>query len=285
MTEKDIENTLNQIRLITIMHPQFNNTYEGIRGLVKQSQRSGCPTGGSVTAPSGTGKSHLISVIKREYIQNSDLIDSSSAVIAISASASPNIGSIIDRMLQELGHPPGVRATRLQDLRLSILIKALVDRNVQLIIIDEFQHLFRGRRDSSANEITDLLKEITDKTRIPIFVFGTDELGDLSQIDVQFASRLPARFQIRPFVRGAEWQAFLRAFHTTCTCIDLSIISSVEAKIHLTTNGSPRALKFLLIAAATVAMNEGRTTVEISDLRNGFSHIFGTAGSNNNPFN
>jgi hypothetical protein len=30
MTEKDIEDTLNQIRLITIMHPQFNNTYSGI---------------------------------------------------------------------------------------------------------------------------------------------------------------------------------------------------------------------------------------------------------------
>lgn len=284
MHTKQLENICNQITMLTVMHPQFKACLDGICKLVNQSHISGTPTGGSVVGPSGVGKSHLIKIIKKEFLQKSDLLDPDSAVISISASTVPNVGSILDRMLQTLGHPPGIRKTRQQDLRQSILMKALLDRKVQLVIINEFQHLFRGSRTVIANEITDLIKEIMDETNIPFFVFGTDDLGDLSQLDIQFATRLPARFQIRPFSRGEEWISFLKSFQTSCDLIDVSIITEMEAKIHLTTNGSPRTLKYLLISAATTAIKSGRNKIDISDLSAAFNSIFGTSSAIRNPF-
>lgn len=284
MQTKLLENISSQISMLTVMHPQFQVCLDGICELVTQSHLSGTPTGGSVVGPSGVGKSHLIKIIKKQYLQKSGLLDADSAVISISASTVPNVGSILDRMLQTLGHPPGIRTTRQQDLRQSILMKALLDRKVQLVIVNEFQHLFRGRRNVIANEITDLIKELMDETGIPFFVFGTDDLGDLSQLDLQFATRLPARFQIRPFSRGDEWISFLNAFQTSCNLIDVSIINKLESKIHLTTNGSPRTLKYLLINAATHCVKNSRSKIDVQDLSAAFDSIFGSSAAIRNPF-
>ena len=73
----------------------------------------------------------------------------------------------------------------------SILIKGIIDRKVSLIIIDEFPAHLQREGSASANEIeiTDLLKEIIDKTKVPLIVLGTDELGDLNSLDSQFTSR------------------------------------------------------------------------------------------------
>ncbi len=285
MTTPNFEQITQQINMITVMHTQFKAAYEGILQLVEQSIMSALPLGGSVVAPPGSGKTHLIKSIERKFTQNTDLIDPSSAVVVISASSSPSSGSMIDRSLQQLGHPPGIRSIKLQDLRQSLLMQAFQDRGVRLLIIDEFQHLFRGRRDIQASEITDLLKEIMDVTDVPIFVFGTDELGDLAHLDEQFASRLPARFQIRPFAKGEEWKGFLQAFHEQSEFINISSLSTLAKQLHYASSGSPRTLKFLINAAVKEALAQGKLTVERCHYGLAFSAVFGPFGALKNPFN
>jgi archaellum biogenesis ATPase FlaH len=277
------EKIADEISTLTVMHTQFNLAYEGICKIAETSQKSGVPFGGVVIAPPGSGKSHLIKNIERRYRQNANLFSSKTAVLSISAAAAPNSGSMIDRMLQQLGHPPGIRTTRQQDLRLTILLKGIIDKKVQIIIIDEFQHIFRGKRNTSANEITDLLKEVMDKTKIPIFVFGTDELGDLNQLDIQFASRLPARYHIPEFARNENWIGFLNAFNNACKNFDLSILPAIESQLHNATSGSPRTLKFLVISAIRSAIEKKMTKVDIDCFCNAHENVFGPTNKNN-PF-
>lgn len=279
-----IEQIIDNINSITVLHTQFKAALDGLSELIEQSYRSGIPLGASVVAPSGSGKTHLIKTIERIFSKKTDLLDPSSAVIVISAPSSPTIGSIIDRILQQLGHPPGIRTTRLQDLRQNILMLALRDRGVRVLIIDEFQHIFRGNRTIVASEITDVLKEISDKTGIPILVFGTDELGDLSHIDAQFATRVPARFQIRPFSRGEEWLGFLKAFHEQCVMINLSCMSTLSRQLHAASSGSPRTLNFLVIAAVRIAIAESNEVVSKFHFFAAFSIVFGTSTQMKNPF-
>lgn len=273
-----------QIKNITVMHPHFKDAFLGICQLVEQSVNSGIPLGGSVVAPSGVGKTHLINTIVNRYSQATDLLDPRSAVVVVSASSSPTSGSLIDRILQELGHPPGVRTTRLQDLRQSILVKAFQERAVRLLIIDEFQHLFRGNRGVSSNEMTDLLKEIMDKAGVPIVVFGTDELGDLERLDRQFASRLPARYQMRPFSRGDEWRGFLKTFAGECSLIDISVIKTLEKQLYHSCSGLLRTLKFIVIAAIDAAIDDGIAVVNQECFAKAFSRVFGASTSLKNPF-
>lgn len=280
----NIEYVSEQINATTVMHSQFKVAFDGICGLINQSSVSGIPLGASVVAPPGSGKTHLINIIVRRYTQKIDLMDAESTVISISAAAAPNMGSMIDRMLQALGHPPGLRTTRLQDLRQSVLIQAIKERGVRVIIIDEFQHLFRGKGKFIPSEITDLLKEIMDKTGIPVFVFGTDELGDLHHLDPQFASRIPARYQIRPFSWGEEWQGFLQAFEMQISAFDISILPSLAKKLHNATQGSPRTLKYLLIAATISAIEKKEPKVNEEHFSFAFLTIFGTSASLANPF-
>lgn len=273
-----------QIKNITVMHPHFKDAFHGICHLVEQSVNSGIPLGGSVVAPSGVGKTHLINTIVNKYSQATDLLDPRSAVVVVSAAATPSSGSLIDRILQELGHPPGIRTTRLQDLRQSILVKAFQERSVRLLIIDEFQHLFRGNRGISSNEMTDLLKEIMDKAGVPIVVFGTDELGDLEQLDRQFASRLPARYQMRPFSRGDEWKGFLKTFEGECSLIDISIIKTLEKQIYQSCSGFLRTLKFIVIAAVETAIDEDNPVVNKACFAKAFAKVFGVSTIQKNPF-
>ncbi|MFZ6657217.1 TniB family NTP-binding protein [Undibacterium sp. TJN19] len=280
----NIEYISEQINAITVMHPQFKAAFDGICNLINQSSASGIPLGASVVAPTGSGKTHLINIIVRRHTQKTDLMETESEVISISAAAAPNMGSMIDRMLQALGHPPGLRTTRLQDLRQSVLIQAIKERGVRVIIIDEFQHLFRGKGKFIASEITDLFKEIMDKTGVPVFVFGTDELGDLHHLDSQFASRIPARFQIRPFGWGDEWQGFIKAFQMQVSTFDISILPSLAKKLHNATQGSPRTLKYLVIAAIINAMEKKADKVGEEHFSFAFLTTFGTSASLANPF-
>lgn len=272
-----------EVNMLTVMHTQFKKAFDGICRIAETSQRSGIPFGGAVTAPPGAGKSHLIQNIERKYRQSGGLLSPKNAVLVISAAATSTSGSIIDRMLQQLGHPPGIRTVRLQDARLSILIKGIIDRKVSLIIIDEFQHICRGKRSASANEITDLLKEIIDKTKVPLIVLGTDELGDLNSLDSQFTSRLPARFHIPEFARNEDWKGFLLAFEKTCTKFDLSIMSTIDAKLHKATSGSPRALKFLVVSAIRNAMERSLGKVDLQSFCDAYDDVYGMTSSSN-PF-
>ncbi|MFZ6845845.1 TniB family NTP-binding protein [Undibacterium sp. RuTC16W] len=280
----NITHVSDQINATTVMHPQFKAAFDGICKLVIQSSISGVPLGASVIAPTGSGKTHLINILVRRFSQKTDLTETESTVISISAAAAPSIGSMIDRMLQALGHPPGLRATRVQDLRQTILIQAIKERGVRFIVIDEFQHLFRGKGKFTASEITDLLKEIMDKTGIPVFVFGTDELGDLQNLDPQFASRIPARYQIRPFYWGEEWIGFIKAFESQISAFDVGVLSSLAKKMHSATLGSPRTLKYLIIAATINAVEKGASGVHEEHLSFAFSSTFGTSAILDNPF-
>lgn len=272
-----------EVNMLTVMHTQFKKAFDGICKIADTSQRSGIPFGGAVTAPPGAGKSHLIQNIERKYRQSGSLLSPKNAVLVISAAATSTSGSIIDRLLQQLGHPPGIRTVRLQDGRLTMLIKGIIDRKVSLIIIDEFQHICRGKRSASANEITDLLKEIIDKTKVPLLVFGTDELGDLNSLDSQFTSRLPARFHIPEFARNEDWKGFLLAFEKTCTKFDLSIMPTIDAKLHKATSGSPRTLKFLVVSAIRNAMERNLEKVDLKSFHDAFEDVYGMGGLAN-PF-
>ncbi|MDP1979391.1 TniB family NTP-binding protein [Undibacterium sp.] len=280
----NIEQVSEQINATTVMHPQFKAAFDGICKLVTQSAISNTPLGASVIAPTGSGKTHLINILVRRFSQKTELTELESTAISISAAAAPSIGSMIDRMLQTLGHPPGIRATRVQDLRQTILMQAIKERGVRFIIIDEFQHLFRGKGKFTASEITDLLKEIMDKTGIPVFVFGTDELGDLQNLDTQFASRIPARYQIRPFSWGEEWLGFLKAFESQVSAYDVRVLSSLAKKLHSATLGSPRTLKYLIIAAAVNAIEKGASGINEEHFLMAFSSTFGASATSSNPF-
>ncbi len=118
-----------EIDMITVMHTQFKQAFDGVCKIIDICQRSKVPFGGAITAPPGAGKTHLIQNIERRYRQNGSLLSPKNAVLVISAAATSNSGSIIDRMLQELGHAPGIRTVRLQDGRLSMLIKGIKERH------------------------------------------------------------------------------------------------------------------------------------------------------------
>jgi hypothetical protein len=151
-------------------------------------------------------------------------------------------------------------------------------------MIDEFQHVYRGHKSYLSSEITDLIKELIDKTGTPAFVFGTEELGDINDLDAQFASRLPARYLLRPFVNGEEWQGFLNAFKDQNKFVNLGILSRLAKGLHTATSGSPRTLKFLLVAAVETAFKKEVDVLQEEHLDVAFTKIFGTSTQRVNPF-
>jgi hypothetical protein len=165
------------------------------------------------------------------------------------------------------------------------LIVAMKERRVRAVFIQDFQHLYRGARDKSANGITDWLKQLAEDAGVVIVLFATPELGELSHLNIQLHSRAPARFRLGPFKRDDDWIALLRGIATRCHAIDWNPIHQrYERDLHVVTQGLLRPLKQVLSAAAAIVLDGSAGELSPAALSQAHQLVFGTDSSVPNPF-
>jgi type II secretory pathway predicted ATPase ExeA len=242
-----------------VLYPRFREALEGLERLVTQTEFSGLPFGASVIGESGSGKTTLMkALIKR--LPSLDLLGERSMALCVSAHSCPTIGDLLIKMARELGFPVALRGNRISDLSVN-LFAALRERETRALFVQDFQHLYRGSRDKLAAAITDWIKHLVEETGIVIVMFGTPELGDLGQLNMQLQTRAPARYRLCPFVRGDEWIEFLKQISARATSLDWSpIYKEFERELFVATCGLPRPLmQMLSLAARSLVEAEERT--------------------------
>lgn len=195
-------------------------------------------------------------------------------------------------VLKAMGDAAAFANTRVQSLsRIPLVAESM---GVEMIIIDEAQHLVNRRNRAVNYEAADAIKVLSDLVGIPIVLAGTEDLDILIRANPQLEGRLVGRISISPFSVESEesfkeLRAFLRLydlqlpFEMTSGLHDVGIASAV----HAASAGLIGRITQLLSLSAHHAIAEGRPYVDLYHLAQAWEELAASASDGeglSNPF-
>ena len=192
-------------------------------------------------------------------------------------------------LLEALGDPGANRGKLVdQSFRVQRLLR---DQEVEIVLLDEFQHIVEASGDKTINKVGDWLKQLAKATNIPFVLTGMPNSVAVIDANRQFAGICPYRFVLDGFGRRtvAERKAFrqfLARIDEQLPFNDLSMLGeqAVATALFVATKGSLRQLARLLQEATFHAIHRGAPSVSIDDLAFGFQSIELIANLAGNPF-
>ena len=226
------------------------------------------PQGMLVSGDSQYGKSSFIERIKVIYkdIENAKL-QNMKRVIAFEMPADPNIGRFLNSLLtQGLGKPEFI--TRSTDSLLRHVLFELQDSGVEMILIDEIQHIGNCQPRQLA-VLLGTLKSLVNRTKLPIVAFGIDDAAEILSKDEQLYSRF-LRVDLPEWEPGHELKCLLATYETILPLKKPSNLSEDELHYAILgrTNGSIGEITRLLQEAAVIAIKKGDECITIDLVKN-----------------
>jgi len=221
------------------------------------------PQGMLVSGDSQYGKSSFIERIKVLYkdTENSKL-QSIKRVVAFEMPGDPNIARFLNCLLtQGLGKPEFV--TRNTDSLLRHTLFELQDSGVEMILIDEIQHIGNCQPRQLAVLLA-TLKSLVNRTKLPIVAFGIDDAAEILSKDEQLYSRF-LRVDLPEWEAGHELKCLLATYETVLPLKKPSNLAEEELHYAILgrTNGSIGEITRLLQEAAILAIKSGDECIGI----------------------
>lgn len=275
------------LRDVVVHHSSFHKSLELIANAIEVGNGAGVFSGVRVMAPSGSGKSLLIECLKKNTI-NSSFLGKEFSVIRAELKESPSVSQIQAGLLDNFGYGlmDHVRRRQNNNEVHRVLLAAIQEHHVQLIVFDEFQHIFSSSNDKVSAPVVDWLKRLMNMTGVPVVLVGTELMDRLSSVDPQLTSRIPTTVKLMPFQLNAEWVGFLKALAQQCTSVDLSIVSKppLVTQLYAVTKGVIRPLKALLVQAVIMAVNAEEKELTVERLYAAYAMVYGPEVAAENPF-
>lgn len=277
-----------ELRNTVIQHPSFHKALNLIANAIEVGNGTGIFTGVRIMAPSGCGKSLLIECLQKNII-NSQFLEGELSVIRTELKESPSVSQIQGGLLENFKYgliDQGRRSANNNDVH-RVLLAAIAEHRVQLIVLDEIQHIFSPFNDKVATHVIDWLKRLMNMTGVPIVLVGTELMDRLGAVDPQLTSRIPTAIKLMPFMHNAEWVGFLKALVKQCHAVDLSIIAETPlvTQLYGITKGVVRPLKSLLVQAVIMAVNAEEKSLTVGRLLAAYEMVYGPEIASENPFN
>jgi hypothetical protein len=161
----------------------------------------------TITGGTGVGKTVAIQLFMqqnpRRDVNNITLVP----VLNASIPKPATIIGVVTSMLRSLGAPGPERGT--YSTKLAKLYALLETCQVQLIILDEFQHLFEHGTARRLDDVSDWIKTLINHTNIPVVLCGMPSAEDVLACNPQLRRRFRVRRELRPFSWKRDRLAFL----------------------------------------------------------------------------
>lgn len=293
ITEEDLQMRLLELKKIVVHHRRFQELYQVIH------DSHFLKNGAAILGDTGAGKSTLFKTYEERHprtskikILNGHKIECDIVpVLRVELDSNSKPANVASKLLQELGDPFYDKGTEKQ---LTARVKEHIkDAEVELLIIDELQHLIDTETQRVIRKAADWLKQLLNDINIPIIFGGIKE--DAKRI---FASnrQLDERFPYKPSFFGfnyltddqrKEFRGFLKSMDLQLPLPERSHLYDplLAEKIFYATLGIPRTLYHLLHHSLIYALRSGKDKLEESDLENGFTLLsFETRPKVINPF-
>jgi hypothetical protein len=150
-----------------------------------------------VTSPSGGGKTTLSTMYMSRFPKRVTEEGKCIPVLAATIPAPASVKGMVTSLLEALGDPiPDKGTTVTQTFR---LYKLLRDCGVEMILLDEFQHIVDFDRLKILATAADWLKNLINNTNIPMVLMGIPGCDIILDTNVQLERRFSSRMMLEPF--------------------------------------------------------------------------------------
>jgi type II secretory pathway predicted ATPase ExeA len=256
--------------------------------VTREDQESRCL---AITGESGVGKSTLISQVVKSYPSKETPTGRIVPILAVEVPRPTSVKGVTTTLLSSLGDPQPDRGNTVsQGERLYKLIRYC---RVELVILDECQHLLDGKTERVISEVSDFIKTLINRTKISFVLVGMPSLATILEGDgqIQLRSRFLHRLTLEPFGwlkdNGEEYRKFLQMIDTTLPFASPSNLADYHRAMRLfvASNGYLRYTMKTIKAAARHTMRAHKNCIDDEALAIAFDiEIGSTEFVKFNPF-
>jgi hypothetical protein len=202
---------LRQFNDCIVMHPQIKTIFNDFDEL-RQNRRfqidQQCML---LTGDSGSGKSHLIHHYKKRVFANQAYSRSTVPVLISRISKNKGLEATLIQVLSDLdlfgSHQRKKRGEK-TDLTKK-LIGSLINAQVELLIINEFQEIIEFKSRQERQHIANELKFISEEAKVPIVLVGMPYIDIIAE-EPQWSSRLVRKRKIEYFSLKKDKNYFIK---------------------------------------------------------------------------
>ena len=273
-----------KIERVIVNHSNFVAARDQLLRLADRAHKLKDPGGLLLVGDSGTGKDCLIEEMK-VFFPSSNLMDVTRRPLLVAhTEATPSIGDYLGKLLTQVGYEFAKFGKADNSARREVLVEAMIACRVQLLLINEFQHVIEGDRKKLGHSFADWFKRLYDDTRVPMAFLGTPEALKIEGVNEQFTSRFTGRHYLRPLGITPEFFGVLKAFDSAVPDLTPAGLgtSAFAYRIHAATGGVMRPLKRLIKEAVMVAVARADAKLTLEHFRIAFHCLHGEKGEN--PF-
>lgn len=285
---KDERHQLNE--RIYINSPRLNNTQELIQYCHRHSKISVEPDCMLITGPEGAGKTTLIDKFLSLYPRQITRDGISVPVLDSAIPVPATVKNLVSALLSSLGDPLPFKGTTVsQTHRLKNLIH---DCNVELIIIDEFQHFIDRDSNVILTTVSNWLKDLLNETGVPVVLIGMPYSDIILRSNPQLERRFAMRASLDPFSwdtdqEREEFRLFLHHLDEGLLLEKRSGLAEPETafRIMCASNGIIGFIMKLVRRAAEIAIDNNYENIDIDLLAKAYEQrLSGRSTDNINPF-
>lgn len=295
-SNKDLTPAERQLRIrnIVVEHDRFLETIETLEEF-HYPVKGGVHAVGSVSALIGdsrTGKSFAARKYAKRFPVQTGEAGLLMPVVSVDMPMEGGGGAraILEAIASALRVPFSLRITN-PALR-EMILTALVDRRVELLLLDEFEQVFRDNDRRLVGFGRGLIRKILDLGTLSVVCIGLPATYRIMRDDPQLLGRggLPYRV-LRPYNWDSEEER--RAFRLLCREFDKHLpfeessnLSShdIAGRLFYATQGNIGLLKIMLESAGAIAINTEALRIELEHFAEAYERRRPPGSSSSNPF-
>lgn len=254
---------------IIVLHPRFRDAVSLLERCHKSFDAAAEPTCGALLGASGVGKTSVVDHYTKLHPVRETETELRRPILKVTLQPDTRPKGIAADILMALGDPAWSSGT-VQTLT-NRAVKLLRRCGVELIVFDEFHHLFDLDRAKVMTKASQWLKVLIVNTRLPVVVCGMPEAEHVlraEHTERRFKERLTLRcFDWRTPVGRQEFSGLLKRLDGALPLAESSALADPEmaGRLFLASRGVPDYLMTLLRGGVAEALNRKQERIELTD--------------------
>lgn len=276
---------LERVESIRVVHPRLKEIMELVADCHKTFGRTAEPECMFITGDWGSGKTTVAEL----YLER--LPESQRKLVLTGEIPTPtSIPAVVEYLLGLIDDPAPTRG-KLGN-KLDRLFKGLKDNNVELIILDEVQHLVNTENKQVIYDVADWFKSLVNRSKIPIILIGLGIAEKVLTKNGQLARRFEIKRKLHPFYYQDQYT--IEEFQRFLYQIDRRMIEilgenskldtdDISERIYYVTEGNMNKIMKLIRKAAREAIRENSTSIKMKHFSEAFGFYYSDTDKQN-PF-
>ncbi|OLQ81704.1 transposase [Photobacterium proteolyticum] len=264
------EEKIEKAKKAFITTPDVSRILENIDRCRQLSQIDTEPCCMMVYGATGVGKTSIIRKYLKQNKRESYIEGDVVPVLYIELPENAKPVDVAREILLQLNDP-----LALYESDTVVLTKRIIDLvpllKIEIIIIDEFQHLVEKNSNKILARVGDWLKILINKTQCPVVLFGMPYSQVVLAANSQLRSRFSIQFHLRPFSYLEKQGIFLGFLKQLDKALPFDKLSGLDneplaKKLYAFSGGNMRSLRNLIFHASVHAIDHERSCIIKEDL-------------------